>query len=38
MKLVGAQSSKTVIDAYGEMIDENPGAFDSWARSIRPFV
>jgi hypothetical protein len=38
MKLVGAQFAKTVIDVYGEMIDENPQAFDPWARSVRPFV
>lgn len=38
MKLVGAQFAKTVIDVYGEMIDENPQAFDPWVRSVRPFV
>jgi predicted RNA methylase len=38
MKLVGAQFAKTVIDVYGEMMDENPEGFDPWARSVRPFV
>lgn len=38
MKLIGAQFAKTVIDVYGEMIEENPEAFDLRVRSVRPFA
>jgi predicted RNA methylase len=38
MKLTGAQFANSVIDVYGEMIEANPGAFDPWARSVRPFA
>jgi predicted RNA methylase len=38
MKLVGAQFANTVIDVYGEMMDENPEGFDPWARAVRPFA
>jgi hypothetical protein len=38
MRLVGAQFASQVIDVYGEMIDENPQAFDPWVVAARPFV
>jgi hypothetical protein len=34
MELAGQFAPET-IDVYGEMIAENPGAFDTWARSAR---
>lgn len=38
MKLVAAQFAPTVIDFYGELIAENPSAFDAVARELRKFV
>jgi hypothetical protein len=38
MKMVAAQFAPTVIDIYGEMIADNPGAFDPFARQARGFT
>jgi hypothetical protein len=35
MTLVGRQFAPTVIDVYGELIDENLETFDAEARSLR---
>lgn len=38
MRLVAAQFAPVVIDVYGEMIAENPDAFDPLARELRTFA
>jgi predicted RNA methylase len=38
MTLIGKQFAQKVIDVYGELIDENPEAFDAEARSLRRHV
>ncbi|MBR1281312.1 hypothetical protein JQ597_04585 [Bradyrhizobium sp. AUGA SZCCT0177] len=35
MMELASQFAPQTIDVYGEMIVENPGAFDTWARSAR---
>jgi hypothetical protein len=38
MKAAGQLFAPLVIDLYGEMIAENPSAFDPLARALRPYV